>query len=68
MFEKLTRSVAIGCDTYDVEWLTLIIEAKQSGLTIDEVRKFLLKRESYTSMKSSFLKANLSIINSKTVI
>jgi len=35
------------------------MEAKQSGLTIAEVRLFLQKDESYTSMKSTLQKSNL---------
>ncbi len=44
---------------YDQDWVELVLKAKQSGLTAHEVRSFLQKGESYTSMKLSLPKTDL---------
>lgn len=59
MIDKFKGSMINESDTYDLDWIKLVMEAKQSGLTIAEVRLFLQKNESYTSMKSTLQKSNL---------
>lgn len=59
MIKKLKKSPSNESVAYDRDWIQLIIEAKQSGLTIPEIRSFLQNEKSYTSMKSSLSKSNL---------
>lgn len=59
MINKLERLAKEKNAIYDQDWVKLVSEAKQSGLTIHEVRSFLQKDESYTSMKLSLPKTDL---------
>lgn len=47
MVEKQTDTVNYTISIYDKEWVDLIIEAKKIGLSINEVRNFLLEGQSY---------------------
>lgn len=62
MIDKFKGSKVDESGTYDQDWIKLVMEAKQSGLTISEIRSFLQKDESNTSMKSSLPKSNLQHI------
>lgn len=62
MIDKCKGSKINGSGTYDQDWIKLVMEAKQSGLTISEIRSFLQKGESYSSVKSSLPKSNLQHI------
>lgn len=49
MIEKQTDTANYPIFIYDKEWVDLIIEAKQMGLSMNEIRNFLLDRQSYES-------------------
>lgn len=59
MIRKIKSPLKIENDTYDQEWIKLIREAKQSGLTVAEIRTFLQKSNSYPSIPSSHLHSKL---------
>lgn len=51
MFENRNGVLKDENNKYDQEWIKLVKEAKNSGLTISDIRNFLQKRESYTAWK-----------------
>ncbi|GGH78518.1 DNA-binding transcriptional MerR regulator [Pullulanibacillus pueri] len=57
---KLPVDTRIDCRTLDAEWVDLILDAKELGLTIDEIRTFLTFRSPHTlkrieNQKSTYL-------------
>lgn len=62
MIKKLEKSKRDKNAVYDQEWINLVVEAKQSGLTIDEVRSFLQKDDARRSMRLSLTKEDLQHI------
>lgn len=44
---SLNKLTTISPNNLDLEWLTLILQAKNMGITVDEIREFL-KNDKFT--------------------
>jgi len=64
MLKDRNNLLDVKSGSYDQEWIDLMKEAKETGLTIAEIRNFLQKDESYSSIKISKHKTGLQHIRS----